>query len=512
MSNMQRALILLAIAGCVRAGTIQGVVLEHASGRPLARTVVRLDPVPQPSGNKAQVLTLRVGLSGNFVFPTVTPGIYLLTAIHDGYFPASFGQRLPVGHGAPIEVTADSTLFAELRLRHKGAVTGRVLDENGVGTAGIPVVAYRARLPLRSAGSAVSGDRGVFRIPGLESGKYWVRSGAHTLVDGTGWLPTFGLVAREIREARVHQVTLDADTADADISPETGTLFQMSGSITCETAGPLIVTLSSETGHQRMQTTCPPDTFQAGYHFEGLAPAVYEVFATSEDGAMSGFTELYLDHDMNAVNIQAPKASPVEFEVRRAGSNAIADIPLTLLGRRQDLAETQTEREITRPRTTLVAGHWEMRARVPPGLYVESIANQRGFPRRTWKVERAPDWFDVYIDARVPARIRITVSDQAGQITGKVMSDGKPAAGAPVFLWPLAEAARRSLNGPPQTLSDTEGRFRFESLPPGDYRVLASFDVNEIDWDLIEVSHAAVVHVDASQTATIELAVWVAPW
>jgi hypothetical protein len=68
------------------------------------------------------------------------------------------------------------------------------------------------------------------------------------------------------------------------------------------------------------------------------------------------------------------------------------------------------------------------------------------------------------------------------------------------------------LNGPPQTLSDTEGRFRFESLPPGDYRVLASFDVNEIDWDLIEVSHAAVVHVDASQTATIELAGWVAPW
>jgi hypothetical protein len=153
-SIMQRALILLAVAGYVQAGTIQGVVLEHTSGRPLARTVVRLDPVPQSSGNKAQALTLRVGLSGNFVFPTVTPGLYLLTAIHDGYFPAAFGQRLPLGRGAPIDVTADSTLFAEMRLRRKGAVTGRVLDENGVGTNGIPVVAYRARLPLRSAGSA----------------------------------------------------------------------------------------------------------------------------------------------------------------------------------------------------------------------------------------------------------------------------------------------------------------------------------------------------------------------
>ena len=65
---MLRALILLAAAGCVQAGTIQGIVLEHASGRPLARTVVRLDPVPGSSGNQGHPLTLRVGLSGNFGF------------------------------------------------------------------------------------------------------------------------------------------------------------------------------------------------------------------------------------------------------------------------------------------------------------------------------------------------------------------------------------------------------------------------------------------------------------
>src|SRR5208282_5359141 len=108
---MLRVLLLLAVAACVQAGTIQGIVLEHASGRPLARTVVRLDPVPQSIGDKSHPMTLRVGLSGNFVFPTVTPGVYLLTAIHEGYFPGAFGQRLPLGHAAPIEVTADSTLF-----------------------------------------------------------------------------------------------------------------------------------------------------------------------------------------------------------------------------------------------------------------------------------------------------------------------------------------------------------------------------------------------------------------
>jgi hypothetical protein len=75
----------------------------------------------------------------------------------------------------------------------------------------------------------------------------------------------------------------------------------------------------------------------------------------------------------------------------------------------------------------------------------------------------------------------------------------------------LFSAARRSLGGAPEGLSDTEGRFRFDSLPPGDYRILASFDVNEVDEDLMELSRAAVVHAAASQTATIDLPVWIAP-
>src|SRR5262249_54708502 len=157
---MHRVIALLATTVCVQAGTIQGVVLEQVSGRPLARTVVRLDPVQKSGGEKDKELTTRAGRSGQFAFPAVAPGIYLLAAVRDGYFPAAYGQRPPAGHGTPIQVTADSTLFAELRLRHKGAVTGRVLDENGVAAAGVSVLAYRARLPLRSSGNAKSDDRG----------------------------------------------------------------------------------------------------------------------------------------------------------------------------------------------------------------------------------------------------------------------------------------------------------------------------------------------------------------
>jgi hypothetical protein len=502
---MHRVLVLLAVAVCAQAGSIHGVVLEQASGRPLARAVVRLEPVPQSGGKQ---LTTRAGRSGQFFFPVIAPGIYLLVALSDGYFPVAYGQRLPIGRGTPIQVTVESDFFAELRLRHKGALTGRVLDENGVGRAGVSVLAYRARLPLLSAGSALSDDRGVFRIHGLDPGKYWVRSAAHTLDDGSGWLPTFGPQNREVRDARVHPVTVDADTTDADVSPDPGALFHLSGVIACDTAGPVIVTLSSETGRRRTQTACPV----GGYKFEGLAPGVYEVFATLPDGAASGFTELFLDRDSEAGNVQVTQAPAVDIEVRRAASNVLADIPLTLTGRRQDLSEAEAERDIARPRTTLAPGHWELRAHPPAGQYVESIVNLRSAPRRPGKAERASDWFEVFIEARFSSRIRITVSDKAAQIAGKVMTDSKPVPGAPVFLWPVAESARRSLSGSLQALSDTEGRFRFDSLPPGDYRMLASFDVNEVDEELMETSRAAIVHADASQTANIELPVWIAPY
>jgi hypothetical protein len=505
---MHRILVLLAAVVCMHAGTIQGVVLEQASGRPLARTVVRLDPVPQSAGAKPPPLTIRAGRTGHFVFPSVAPGIYVLNATRDGYFRSAYGQRLPIGRGTPIEVTADSTLFAELRLRHKGALTGRVFDENGVGTAGIPILAYRARLPLRSAGSAISDDRGVFRIHGIEPGKYWVRSAASILDDGSGWLPTFGSQGREVRDARIHQVTVDTDTTDADVSPEPGSLFHLAGKITCDTAGTVVVTLSSETGRRRTQTDCP---LPGVYLFEGLAPSVYEVFATLRDSSASGYTELFLDQDSDSGNVQVMQVPSVDIEIRRAGSNAVADIPVKLRGRRQDQSESEPSREIPGPRTTLAPGHWEFQAQAPPGTYVESIANFRGAPRRPWKAERVSDWYEVFIEPRSPSRIRITISDKVGQIAGRVMTGGQPVPGAPVFLWPVAESARRSLSGSLQILSDTEGRFRFDSLPPGDYRILASFDVNEIDEELIELSRAVVVHADALQTANIELPVWIAP-
>jgi hypothetical protein len=132
----------------------------------------------------------------------------------------------------------------------------------------------------------------VYRLHGLDPGKYWVRSVAATLEDGSGWLPTFGPQTREIRDARIHQVTVDADTTDTDVNPEPGMLFHLSGKITCDGQGPVIVTPSSETGRRSAASACMSE-----YLFEGLAPAVYEVSAMMQGGGADGFHRGFLDQN-----------------------------------------------------------------------------------------------------------------------------------------------------------------------------------------------------------------------
>jgi Carboxypeptidase regulatory-like domain len=503
---MRLLLLFLTAALTAQAGVVQGVVIENLSGRPLARTRIRLQAVPKPGGVPRPFNT-RVDRSGRFVFLDIPDGLYLLIAEREGYFPCAFGTRRPGGQGKPIEVVRDSSFFTDLRMLRKAAITGRVLDENGVGISGVQVWAYRARVPVRPAGNGISDDRGVYRVHGLDPGKYWVRTAPNTLDDGTGLLPTFGPESREAREARVHQAPLDTDTPDADVRPEPGALFQLGGVLDCAPEGaPVMLTLSSETIRRNTQGACA-----RGYAFPGLSPAVYQVFAEKPGGTDAGFLELFADRDITSANVMLRPLPEVYFEVRRGATSSDAKAPVTITGRRVDLSGAGDEREIKFPRDKLAPGHWELNGTAGSGLYIESIASPYQQRRRSVKQEQSPDAFEIFIEYTGYTQVRITVSDQVGQIAGNVTSLGNSAPGAPVFLWPVSEANRRSLRGWLQVLSDTEGHYHFDNLPKGDYRVLATFDLSEVDEQAMDEALAVTVPVNAAQTATVDLKVWIAP-
>ena len=271
-------------------------------------------------------------------------------------------------------------------MHRKGALTGRVLDENGVGIEGVPIVAYRARLPLRVAGQGISDDRGVYRIHGLDSGKYWVRSTAHTLDDGSGILPTFGPQSREVREARAHEVRLDDDTPDADVRPEFGNLFQLSGEAQC-LDGTVKVTLSSETIHRNTEVGCG-----STFRFVSLSPALYEITAENMKDNQSGYLELFADRTTTTAHVKLQPPPTVDFNFRRAGASGSVNFPVSVTGRRQDLYDAGTEQEIPTPHATLLPGHWEMSAQAGADKFIRSITSNRIDSRREGQPEKSVEW------------------------------------------------------------------------------------------------------------------------
>jgi hypothetical protein len=329
-----------------------------------------------------------------------------------------------------------------------------------------------------------------------------VRTVAHTLDDGSGRLPTFGPETMETRDARLHEVRVDEETAYADLRPMPGRLFRMGGLVQCSAGSLATVTLSSETERKTMQVPC-----SQGYRFEGLAPAVYEIFAESKDG-YAGFFEQFVDRNVDSANVNTAPLPQVDVEVRKGDTRALVRTPITLLGHRQDLSDLEKDQPIAM-RGPLAPGHWLMSARVGATQYVESITGS-GFVRERRPVQPS-DAFDVMIGTGY-ARIVVTISDRAAETEGSVVgADSKAIPGAPVFLWPVTEASRRSIGGAKRVLTDSSGHYEFDGLPPGDYRVLATFDISEVDEEILDAAHVSVTRLDLGQKLTADLPLWIAP-
>jgi hypothetical protein len=59
-------------------------------------------------------------------------------------------------------------------------------------------------------------------------------------------------------------------------------------------------------------------------------------------------------------------------------------------------------------------------------------------------------------------------------------------------------------------IADTEGKYHFEGLPPGDYRMLATYDFTEVDEGSMDEGQAITVRATESQRTSADLPLWVA--
>ena len=497
-----RLAMLAVLVSTATAGVISGIVLENATGFPLARARIKLQVVTS-AGVSTHAMQMS-GRTGQFVFPSVPDGLYVLSVSKDNFQEAAYGQRRHEGYGTGIAVAKDSNFFTELRLLRLGAISGRVFDENRVGLPGIRVLAYPARLPLRSVASATSDDRGAYRVFGLPPGKYWIRTASASLEDATGLLPTFGPSTPLTREGRTVETRFDNDTPDMDVTPLAGSLHTMLGQVTCGEPHPVKVTLSTDTGRREATISC-----MGRFTFDGIGPGPYEVLAHIQQSGSAAFQEGQITRDINVtLQLREPPEVRIDMPQRAADSS---QVPVTLLARRKDLAgvgETLTIRGRTYKFTP---GYWEFAAAMPVTHYLASVTSRYQGDSRVSQAGPSPDWFDALIQQIPYWPLTVTVASGAGSITGRVTASGTAMPGAPVFLWPVAPAVRRSIHGPKIAYANIDGQYLFEGLAPGEYRLMSSFDYREVNEAVLEEARAVSVSLRDSQQAASDLTLYQAP-
>jgi hypothetical protein len=171
-----------------RGQAISGKVVDEA-GRPIFEATVQAVNVGLSGKDlKLAPLTTRSVITdenGNFSFELLSPGAYKVAVLAAGYTPAADALS---ENGSPKYYRPGDNL--NIRMLKGGVITGSVTNQSGDPLVGVRVRALKVK---DSEGRAVRGiamgdmrmmkewktdDRGIYRIYGLEPGKYVVSAGS----------------------------------------------------------------------------------------------------------------------------------------------------------------------------------------------------------------------------------------------------------------------------------------------------------------------------------------------
>jgi hypothetical protein len=405
---------------------------------------------------------------------------------------------------APVTLAAGQMLEGlDFPLPPAGVIAGRILDEDDRPFAGATVDALVPRIEqgqptLASAATTESDDRGEFRLTGLPAGSYYV----------SAFDPAFAHVGDEAGPLRYSATyypgvaapdRATAVTVRPGVEPPAGGISfvlkmvrpaRVSGRIVAPNSarlasGTVIMThaTTAMTVPSQDSTILPDGTFT----FSNVLPGRYEIRARGEiaPGGTAHFaTFRLLIEGSDVTNLEmallpgAVISGQLALElVRTAVPPSIDGVrvraPLTDGSTFGDALTGDVQPNFSYTIRGVMAGsHFLSVEGLPYPWIVKSV------------VSRGQDITDVGLEADARQRfdnVTITLTDAATELSGIVRdAAGTAVPDAIVLVIPLAQQFwHRTSRRFGLLRSGADGRFRIRGLPEGEYRVLASLDVDE---------------------------------
>ena len=230
------------------------------------------------------------------------------------------------------------------------------------------------------------------------------------------------------------------------------------------------------------------------FTFQSVPPGRYEIRARGETapGGAAHFASFRLrveGHDVSDITMELLPGATISGQVTFEPTNG-RHAAFTGLRVRAPLVDGRSFADALTGEV-LSDGTYAIRG-VMPGSHLLTVEGLQ-YP---WVIKsvtsRGQDVSDAGLEADARQRfenVRIVVTDAATDVSGVVRDDrGQPVADAMVLVIPLAQQFwQRSSRRFGLLRSDAEGRFRIRGLPEGEYRAVASLDVDESDAFLVPV-------------------------
>ena len=495
--------------------TVEGTVVNAINARQIPRAGVLLRNVQQINN----VVWTRADDNGRFLFKNVDPGTYRVSGDRQGFFTENRKNAAQTivdvaerGHVSNVLV----------RLLPFAVVAGRVVDEKNDATQQVEMRLYawdyvRGRRLLSIKASAVTDDRGEYRISGVRPGNYfllanydykkeWLRSMgdlAKTTHPDVAYLPQFFPGANDFREAQ--QLTLKAgDEVFQDFAFSSRPAVSIHGKVVNGLSGKPAAKAVVTASWANVPAGVDPIKGQAdengSFEIWGLAPGSYTLQTSFQDegqnysgeeqvevgsagvadAQVAGMPDFDINGQVRIEGEQPPSLRQVSVDFMTIGNapfsifRAAAARPNFLLAGKLHL-ETHY-----RVNAVNLAADYYLKSILVAGK--EMLLN------------------DVVVSGR-QSTVELVVSPLGGHVEGIVLDfKNQPIRGSVVMLAPdVTEIDPSQIL---QSRSDAQGKFILRGIPPAVYKLIAFEDVSVDDL----MAQPEVLKRLVDQGATVKVA------
>jgi len=485
--------------------SISGTVTDTMSGARLAKVQV----LAEPSDRRLPQASTTTDEKGAFALVRLPPGEYRLMGIRNGYLETYYGARRAGSQGILITLGAgQDQKDLKLKLLPSAVIAGTVRDPEGEPLAeariALIAVSYRNGIrELRATGQyADTDDLGQYRIPNVRPGNYYVRAGLeppdhwrlpvdHSPKDRPApevLIPAFHPSAPDLAGARKIEVAAGERFTGADVTLVRSRLFRVRMKIKAPEGVEFGVSLWPRPDFKDGLGPHPPSNCKAGVcEFTAVPSGSYTATASSGGSRKMTLDELFSNSTQVSVSVPVDVAgADVDgvFLALSAGAEITGHVAIS--GEEHpDLSSVQVtfvDAEAA-DHDARVSDDGSFSARLSPGYYEVQVHTGSDLVPKSIRSEDTDvlqEGFTVSRPGKVP--IAAVLSRDGAAVDGIVQDkDDQPVPGATVVLIPDAKLRfRHDLYQ--QTNTDQSGRYHFQSISPGDYKLFVWDDVEDGIW------------------------------